>query len=579
MVDQKNLLLAIIASVAIILAFQFFIEKPRIERRGAPTATEQAAGQPGAAAPDTVPSPGAPGVAAPGTGAAPAPQVVDVKAVLAESPRVQLKTPRLTGSVALAGGRIDDLTLTDYRETLDPDSPPIVLLKPKGLPDAYYAEFGWVAGKNGPPVPGPDTVWQADGTVLSPGRPVTLTWDNGAGLVFKRTIAVDDKYLFTVTQEVENRSDEPVTLYPYGLIARSGTPKISGFFILHEGPLGVFDGTLKEVDYKDLREDGAIEKTSTGGWIGITDKYWLVALAADQERPEKSRFAYFRNNGRDLYQADFVDTTGWTVAPGGKAAQTTRLFAGAKLVSVIEGYEEEYGIQRFDLAIDWGWFYFLTKPIFHLLDYINRHVGNFGVAILLLTVLIKALFFPLANRSYRAMSKMKKLQPEMTKIRERFKDDKQRMQQELMALYKKEKANPVSGCLPIFIQIPVFFSLYKVLFVTIEMRHAPFFGWVKDLSAPDPYTIFNLFGLIPWQPPEFLMIGAWPLIMGLTMYLQQRLNPQPPDPVQAKVFMILPFVFTIMLARFPVGLVIYWAWNNILSIAQQWVIMRRMGVT
>ncbi len=388
---------------------------------------------------------------------------------------------------------------------------------------------------------------------------------------------MDGDFMFTITQRVENKGNLPVTLHPYGLIRRQGTPEITGFYILHEGPYGVFDGTLLEVDYDDLDDEGLVKKTGTGGWIGITDKYWLTALVPDQKARTDSRFTHREDDGKDRYQVDYLGSK-TVVAAGGRSEVRSHFFAGAKEVDLLDSYMESLGVQRFDLAIDWGWLYFLTKPIFHGLVLINGYVGNFGLAILVLTVGIKLAFFPLANKSYTAMSKMKKLQPEMLKLRERFGEDKARLNQEMMALYKREKTNPASGCLPIVIQIPVFFALYKVLFVTIEMRHTPFYGWIQDLSAPDPYSVFNLFGLLPFALPDFLMIGAWPLFMGLTMFLQQKLNPQPPDPVQAKIFMFLPIMFTFLLARFPAGLVIYWAWNNLLSIIQQWVIMRRMGV-
>jgi YidC/Oxa1 family membrane protein insertase len=410
---------------------------------------------------------------------------------------------------------------------------------------------------------------------LTADDPVTLTWTNDAGLKFTRTVAVDENYMFTVTQRVENTSGEAVTLHPYALVSRHGTPQTSGFFILHEGPIGVFDDTLKEVDYDELREEGVISQTSTGGWIGITDKYWLAAvIPADQAAPIEARFVHHRSDNIDIYQTDFMGG-GVAIGPGETVESTSRIFAGAKRARLLDHYAQTYNIPHFDRAIDFGWFYFLTKPLFYFLIYIQSYVGNFGIAILVLTVVIKLVFFPLANKSYKAMSQMRRLQPEMLKLRERFGDDKMRLNQEMMALYKREKVNPASGCLPMVIQIPVFFALYKVLFVIIEMRHAPFFGWINDLSAPDPTSIFNLFGLIPIDLPQFLTIGAWPLIMGVTMFLQQRLNPQPPDPVQARIFMVLPVVFTFMLAHFPAGLVIYWTWNNVLSIIQQWVIMRR----
>ncbi len=413
---------------------------------------------------------------------------------------------------------------------------------------------------------------------IRPDQPVTLTWDNGENLRFSRTVAIDENYMFTITQRVENTGDEPVTLHPYGLISRWGTPPTLGFFILHEGPIGVLAGTLEEIDYDDLREDGPIELPSQGGWLGITDKYWLASLVPDQESELVANFRHYIAEGQDRYQVDYLRPA-MTVPPGETIEVTDRLFAGAKEVGLLDFYANEYGIPLFDRAVDFGWFYFLTKPIFHILHFFYQLLGNYGLAILLLTLLVKLLFYPLANKSYRAMSKMKKLQPEMMRLREQFGDDKMRMNQELMALYKKEQVNPMSGCLPIVVQIPVFFALYKVLFVSIEMRHAPFFGWIQDLSAPDPTSLFNVFGLLPWDPPAFLMIGIWPLLMGATMLLQTKLNPQPADPIQAKVMMLLPLMFIFLFATFPAGLVIYWTWNNVLSISQQWVIMKRMGVS
>lgn len=584
--DNKNLILAIALSVVILFGFQIVAERffpkpvppaPSAQTQGtAPSAHQPPAGGPATAQQGIAP----PGAGGSTSGPAATPGVAAAATrgqVLQSGPRVRIDTPSLQGSIALVGGRVDDVTLVNYRETIDPNSPAIVLFSPQGTPDAYFAEHGWVAPGGGVAVPGPTTQWTADRDTLAVGQPVTLSWDNGEGLVFKRVYAVDDRYMFTLHQTVESRRSDAVNLLPYGLVTRFGTPPTSGFFILFEGPLGVFNGTLEEVSYKDLQEKGVITHHTTGGWIGITDKYWLSALAFDQQQPTTARFVFQRTAGTNQYQVDYVGQQ-QSLAPGGSIESETRLFAGAKVVTLIDHYEQTYGIKRFDLAIDWGWFYFLTRPVFYALNWLHGLVGNFGIAILLLTVAIKLVFFPLANKSYRAMSQMRKLQPEMQKLRERFADDKMRLNQEMMALYKSEKVNPASGCLPIVIQIPVFFALYKVLFVTIEMRHAPFFGWIRDLSAPDQTTIFNAFGLIPWTPPQFLMIGAWPLIMGVTMWLQQKLNPQPPDPIQAKMFMILPVVFTFMLAHFPAGLVIYWTWNNILSILQQWVIMKRMGV-
>lgn len=571
--EQRNLIIAVVASVAILIAsqaiFTFLFPPAPITTTSAPTTT----GAP------TAPSGTAP--AAPSTAAATQPNA-DRASVIAAAPRVTIRSPRLKGSIDLKGGRLDDLVLADYRKTVAPNSENIVLLSPVGAPDAYYADFGWVPQETGLAVPGPETVWQADGAELAPGKPVTLTWDNGQGLKFTRRFELDDDFMFTVTQRVENTGGQPVTLFPYGLIARYGTPPLLNYYILHEGLLGVLDGKLDEVKYKDIREKKQIDYSSTGGWLGITDKYWLVALVPDQKAQIAAGFRHALQGTTDLYQADFRGSAA-TLAPGQSAETSTRLFAGAKEVSLLDRYGKQLGIPLFDRAVDFGWFYFLTKPIFQLLDFLYGLIGNFGVAILLLTILIRLLLFPLANKSYRAMNKMKALTPEMTKLRERFKDDKARLQQEMMALYKRQKVNPAAGCLPILVQIPIFFSLYKVLFVTIEMRHAAFFGWIKDLSAPDPTSILTLFGLAPWVVPDLgplniVNLGIWPIIMGLTMWLQQRLNPAPPDPVQARIMSLLPIIFTFMLGSFPAGLVIYWAWNNTLSIAQQRLIMWRMGV-
>lgn len=588
--ENKNLILAIALSVVILIGFQLIAERllPRPAPQPAPGTTERTAPPPDGAVAPPSPQPGtaAPQVAPPGAPAAPTPgseaMARSRSEVLAASPRVRISTPELHGSIALVGGRVDDLTLVNYRETIDPNSPEIVLFSPPGSAEPYFAELGWVGAPAGVALPGPNTRWEADATELVANRPLTLSWDNGAGLIFKRIYNVDDHFMFTITQEVENRRTEPVGINPYSTLARWGTPVTSKFFILHEGPIAVIGGTLKELSYEDLREQGVINYSTTGGWLGFTDKYWLGALIPMQTEQVEARFVHTRAGDLDKYQADYVGG-GQVVPAGGSISQRTMMFAGAKQVRLLDRYAEQYGIKRFDLAIDFGWFYFLTKPFFLFLIYIKDLVGNLGVAILILTVCIKLAMFPLANKSYRAMSQMRKLAPEMTKLRARFPDDKARLNQEMMALYKREKVNPASGCLPMIVQIPVFFALYKVLFVTIEMRHAPFFGWIQDLSARDPTTVWNLFGLIPWTPetvlPAALHIGAWPLIMGVTMYLQQKLNPQPPDPVQAKIFMLLPVIFTFMLAQFPAGLVIYWTWNNILSIVQQWVIMRREGVT
>jgi YidC/Oxa1 family membrane protein insertase len=585
MMDQKNLLLAIVISVAILFGFQFLFEKylPHPAPPPAQPAGEQRK--------QTPPSPdatrAAPSAETQSGGTAPVGAAGHAlaetrAAAIAEQPRVKIDTPRLHGSIALTGARIDDLTLANYHETVDPKSPEVVLLWPTGTEDPYFAQFGW-AETQGIKLPGPDTKWTASGGPLSPDHPVTLTWDNGAGLTFTRTVNIDENYMFTVDDAVKNTGSSPVSLTPYGLISRSGTPPVSGYYILYEGPTGYLSGAVQDVKYSSLTpEKPPVEFASDGGWLGFTDKYWLTALVPPQKGEIKATFRKTVDaNKTDRYQVDYTGAP-VSVPAGGTASTSTRFFAGAKELNTLQAYTAS-GIPLFDYSIDFGWFWFLTKPIFRILLIFEGLLGNFGLAILLFTFLVKLAFFPLANKSYSAMSKMKLLQPEMAKIREKYPDDKAKQQQEIMAMYKKVGANPLAGCLPIIIQIPVFFSLYKVLFVTIEMRHAPFYGWIRDLSAPDPTSFANLFGLLPFDPATvpligaFLLIGAWPLIMGVTMYLQQKLNPQPVDPVQARMFMLLPVVFTYMLSAFPAGLVIYWSWNNLLSIAQQWAIMHRQG--
>ena len=582
--DQRNLILAIVLSLSILLAFEFFYNAPRLQRDAArQQAIEQTLPPSGgdAAAPSVQRAPGVEPQAGSGPALRPRPSTVQQRArQLEQSLRITIESAKLSGTLALAGGQIDDILLERYRERVGPNAPNITMLSPLGTPHPYYVKFGWTAADDGAgPMPSSDTVWQASTSKLTPQTPVTLTWDNGAGLRFERTIELDHDYMFTIRQRIKNDGAGAVTLHPYGFIARFDEPPTLGFFILHEGPIGVFDETLEEHDYDDLEDatNGRIEVASTGGWIGITDQYWLTALVPDQQEAFSGSFNHTLQDGRDRYQVDYIGG-GRTVAPGATIEAVNRVFVGAKEVEVLDRYRDELGIASFDKAVDFGWFYFLTKPLFYVIAYFYELLGNFGLAILLLTIIVKIIFFPLANKSYRALSAMKKLQPEMMKLRDRYKDDRQRLNQEMMALYKKEKANPLAGCLPIAVQIPVFFALYKVLFVSIEMRHAPFWGWIQDLSAPDPTSIFNLFGLIPWDPPSFMMIGLWPIIMGGSMFLQQKLNPAPPDPIQAKIFMLLPFFFTVLLAAFPAGLVIYWTWNNILSIAQQWVIMKREGV-
>lgn len=584
--DNRNFLIAILLSVFVFLGWQYLVVNPRMAAEKArqdaialqagqtdAAATQSAAGNTNLPTPDgKAAMPGNIG----GTVSA-----IDLPRAdaLAMSPRITIKTDQLDGSISLKGARIDDLMLHNYRETVDPKSAEIKLFSPAHTAKPYFSEFGFIgAPGTNMPLPDANTMWQMEsGDVLTPTTPVALIWDNGAGLIFHRTISLDENFLFSIKDRVENNSAGAVTLYPYGLISRTDKPEGQAFFILHEGVIGVFpDDGLQEVKFAKMDDEPAETFNANDGWLGLTDKYFAAVLIPEKGRDFTARFSEDPNPAREIYQTDFRYKA-TTIAPGSDLTIDNQLFAGAKVVKLVDAYNDT-GIYKFDLLIDWGWFYFLTKPMFHVLDFFARHVGNFGIAILLTTVLVKLLFYPLANRSYEAMSKMKKLQPQMEELRDRLKDDKMKQQQEIMELYKREKVNPLAGCLPMIIQIPVFFSLYKVLFVTIEMRHAPFFGWIHDLSAPDPTTLFNLFGLIPWTPPHLLMIGIWPLIMGFTMFVQQRMNPAPADPIQQQVFMWMPVLFTFMLASFPSGLVIYWAWNNTLSVLQQGVIMKRQGV-
>ncbi len=589
--NNRNFILAIVLSMIVLFGWQFFIAGPQIDqaRKQQEIAQQQAADQQQPAASADQSAGGTTPAPAPAAGtapeAAPIKQTAETRdAALAQSKRVPIATPAISGSINLTGGRVDDIRLNDYHETVDKQSPTIVLLSPSDGPQAYFADFGWVGPADAGPLPGATTEWSAPaGAKLTPTTPVTLTYDNGAGLVFSRKIAIDDTYMLTVTDSVANSGKAAVALAPFGRITRVGEPTVSGYWILHEGLVGVLGSKgLQEYKYKDIQKDHAVTWTDvTGGWLGITDKYWAVTLIPDQSEAYTAHYIG-KNDGTPVYQTDFTAATE-SLAPGATVSQTTRLFAGAKRVSVLSAYRDKLGIDKFDLLIDWGWFFFITKPMFFLIDFLFNRLGNFGVAILLVTVLVKAAFFPLANKSYKSMSQMKKLQPQMTALREQYKDDKVKQQEELMKLYKTEKINPLAGCWPMVIQIPVFFSLYKVLFVTIEMRHAPFFGWIHDLSAPDPTHIFNLFGLLPYDPASvpmighFLAIGIWPVIMGITMFVQMKLNPTPPDPTQAMLFTWMPVLFTFMLASFPAGLVIYWAWNNTLSVTQQYIIMRRSG--
>ncbi len=585
--DKTNMFVAIALSMAVLLGWNYFVAAPMQERHRQTTTQNQAAGTPpgGDAAP--VPSTqGSPAAPVPGSVPGQSAQPISREEALARSARLRIDTPALFGSIALQGGRIDDVLLKNYHETVSDESPRIVLLSPTGSANPYYAEFGWV-GSDAGSLPNGDTLWKTDADVLAPGKPATLTWDNGAGLTFKRTVSVDDKYMFTVRDEVENKGTNPVTLYPYSLVSRWGKPHVQGYYVLHEGLIGVLGGDgLQEYTYDHIAKEpayggpgtkGKAWPNVTGGFVGITDKYWAAATIPDQSITFTGAFTERSDGATKVYQTS-VRGDGLSIAPGATVGATQQLFAGAKEVNTINGYEKEFGIKQFNLMIDWGWFWFLTKPMFRALDFFFHLLGNFGVSILIVTLCLKIFFLPIANRAYVSMAKMKAVQPEMTAIRERWKDDKVKQQQAMMELYKKEKINPIAGCWPVLIQIPVFFALYKVLFITIEMRHAPFFGWIHDLAAPDPTSVLNLFGLLPFAAPDFIHLGIWPIIMGITMFVQMKMNPAPPDPVQAQVFSLMPIIFTFMLASFPAGLVIYWAWNNILSVSQQYVIMKRNGV-
>lgn len=568
--DSKNFILAIVLSMAIIFAWQYFFVTPQLQQQQQQQAAQQT----------TTAEPGqsTAGAQVPGNPAEAGTSTRDQ--AIAATGRVKIDTPLLEGSINLTGAQLDDLKLKQYHELPDPTSPVITLLSPSGTPNAYFAEQGFV-GTNGSTVKLPDSnsVWTvSSGSTLTGTTPVTLSFDNGEGLVFTREISLSDDYVFTIKQGVENKSGAPVSLIPYARVQRQDTPSVAGFYVFFEGLLGVQDGTLTEAHYSDVAEEGGkITKESKGGWVAFTDKYWATALIPDQTRNLTSTYQHFKIGARDAYQVDWLAREALTLAPGSATSTTDHIYAGAKIVNSMYAIGEKYNIDKFDLMIDWGWFYFLTKPMYKLLHFANSFLGNFGLAILFVTVLVKLVLFPLANKSYASMSKMKKLQPEMERIKAAFPDDRMKQQQEIMEMYKKEKVSPLSGCLPIVIQIPIFFSLYKVILTTIDLRHAPFYGWIHDLSAPDPTSLFNLFGLIPWTPPHLLMLGVWPILMGITMWVQMRLNPAPTDPVQASMFNWMPLIFTFMLGSMPAGLVIYWTWSNLLSIIQQSYIMKRNG--
>ena len=574
---QKRLILAIALSVAILVVFQFVLPHPP---RPAPVPVETA----------QTTTTAAPAATGESSTAAPATGMVGNAPVAAprEAPRLRIEGPRVSGSLSLLGARLDDLVLANYRETIEPGSPLVRLLQPIGQgKEPSYLQAGWTA-EGGVKTPDNTTLWTASAPVLAPGKPVTLHWDNGAGVVFEIGLTLDENYMFGVTQTVRNTTDAAIAVKPWGLVRRDYTPHTDGYSVLHEGLIGWVDQREHDVTYSSAKSDGekqqgtAFTGTGSGGWAGFTDKYWLAALIPDQTAKTVSSFRYIASGpgvpAGGAYQADTMAAEAIAVAPQATASVSSRAFVGAKEVRLLNKYQDEGNISHLSYAVDWGWFWFITKPFFLAIDWFNGQLGNFGLAILAFTICVKGVFFPLANYSYRSMSKMKLLGPKMAAIKEQYKDDNQKQQMEIMKLYKAEKVNPASGCLPMVIQIPVFFSLYKVIFITIEMRHAPFYGWIQDLSAIDPTNVFNAFGLIPFDPTiitPWLHLGLWPLIMGVTMFFQQKMNPAPPDPVQARLFQFMPIIFTFMLARFPAGLVIYWSWNNTLTIAQQWLIMRQ----
>ena len=558
MENQKNLFLAIIISMAIIFGFQLLVPQPERTPVTEDTNTQNSVSLDIQSATSAI--------------------LLDRDQVLEETVRVTFDNSKIKGSINLEGGIIDDLVLEEYRETLDPTSDFITYLNPHGSQDAYYLDTGWVSPDSAIELPNNNSVWKADKSSIGMNDPVKLTWQNSQNITFEKIITLDEHYLFSVDQRVINNSGKSFDLYPFGLSKRQGIPEMENFFILHEGPLSITDSVLKEYDYDDLKDKKKIKLNSVGGWIGMTDKYWQTAIISDQNEPIQQTYSYSYVENTDNFQTDLVGTK-IVVGEGDNISHNLKLFAGPKIVSVIDQYMDEYGVQEFDRSVDFGWFYFLTKPIFHVLEFIFGYVGNFGWAIIIFTLLMRICFFPLAQASFKSMAKMKKLGPELQRLKEQYGDDRAGMQKEMMALYKREKANPIAGCLPILLQIPVFFALYKVLFVTIEMRHAPFIGWISDLSAPDPLGLLTLFGFVDWNVPGILQlfnIGIWPILMGISMFLQQKLNPAPVDKMQAKIFMFLPIVFTFVLGGFAAGLVIYWTTNNVLSMAQQYVIQRKI---
>ena len=561
--NQKNLLIAVVLSVVILVGFDFFFKPEKKKFQENSIEQTQMNQRVDSDEDDNLPSIN--------------PQVENKAKkddkLLEE--RITFNSKRLSGTINLIGATMDDLSLKDYFETINKENK-IKILNPVSSLSPYFLRIGWASPDKSIKLPNKDSKWKSLKKSYSENEKIELEWDNSEGLTFFRTIEIDENFLISVVDKVQNKSPETIKLTNFSYLRRLNYRPENKFFILHEGPLGVFNDTLKEVSYDEIEENNEIVETTKNGWIGYTDHYWQVTIFPETNETFKARFKNLKNMNNSV-QIDFINENIKTLRSGESLKTKSYIFAGAKEVPLIDQYIKKIGINKLDLSVDFGWFYFLTKPLFYALHFLSTLVGNFGVGIIILTICIRIVLFPLANKSFKSMNSMRMITPEIQRIRERYKDDRQRMNQEMFAMYKEKKINPAAGCLPILIQIPIFFALYKVLFVSIEMRHAPFFGWIQDLSAPDPTSLFNLFGLIPWDTPAFLTIGIWPILMGITMFLQQKINPPPPDPLQAKIFMMLPFIFTFLLATFPSGMVVYWTVNNILSIAQQYILLRKQS--
>ena len=555
--DNKNVFIAIALSMSVLLFWAAFFETPRPVNNN--TSQEQKKTNENIITPNINESLKV--------------NTISREDSIKSSERIKIENDSIIGSMSLEGGLIDDVSFKKHKQNLE-NNLNVEFFNPAQTENGFYVETGWTSIGSKIKVPSKKSNWKVNGNqILSFNNPVILEWNNEEGIIFKKKIELDNKYLFKITQQVQNNTNQSIDLYPYAQITRNKIPDdIQNFYISHEGFIGVFDEELKEDDYDDI-EENKIVREANEGWLGITDKYWVAAVVPKKGESFKSTFLY-----KDSFKANYILNNPTTINPSSNNSNEVRLFVAAKEVDTIDSYAANENIDKFDLVIDWGWFYFFTKPLFFIIDYLFKYSGNFGIAIVIITIGIRLIFFPLANYSFRSMAKMKAVQPEMMRLKELHKEDKTKLQQEMMALYRKEKINPASGCLPVLIQIPFFFAIYKMLFISLEMRHQPFFGWIKDLSDKDPTSLFNLFGLIPWDPPSFLIIGIWPILMGASMWVQQKLNPAPADPVQAKIFAFFPLFLTIILASFPSGLVVYWTINNILTIAQQWVIMKQTKV-